>query len=227
MAARRRKCVVLWVLSKIHDGARILVIKTRIFQERNDMKTESVKRFAMISGLLLAGSAQASWYPPGYEVETSCQENGPVRICAVNQHYGSYPRLHITYFGYLLEKEWGKLSVWVKLNGRSGTFNLTNINFTEQVWLNRPKPYLCYVNGDGGGGEQNGDGRYKNCKRTFEPEGGLVWEVEPVPAAEADLFFYARTPDGGGNVWDIELAFSSRNGAWDSLMGQNYTFRFE
>jgi hypothetical protein len=179
-----------------------------------------------VSGLLYAGllatPAWASDYPPGYSVERSCKSQGPVEICAVNQHYGQYPRLTVRYTG-PLQNQSGDLKAWVQLNGRSGLFAFNAA--TDTLHLNEPESYRCFV----GPLPDWYQGPYGSC--IYAPAGAqvgsLIWEVKPIEKAEADLFFYARNQFGTANAWDIELALVDGAGNWDSLYSDNYRFRFE
>ena len=51
-------------------------------------------------------------------------------------------------------------------------------------------------------------------------------EQVAAPDAERALFFYARDNFGGANNWDLEVAFVSDDGQWDSKFGANYRFTF-
>jgi hypothetical protein len=194
---------------------------------------EKSYRWALVMGALcLHQTALASFYPPGYVIQRTCQTQGFVEVCAVNHHWGSFPRLSVKYTGGLMANSWGHVSAYMKLNGRDSVYPMTNSNFTEHLYLNEPKPYLCHTVDSNlaeplprppqGGG-------YGWCAYTRAPGGGgLVWEVHPMPAHEADLFFYARDEFGRSNAWDVEVAFvSTLTGEWDSLSGMNYRFRFE
>ncbi|RYZ60385.1 MAG: hypothetical protein EOP07_00950 [Proteobacteria bacterium] len=180
----------------------------------------------LASGLLLtsvlASSAWASDYPPGYGVERSCKTQGPVEVCVVNQHYGQYPRLSIRYNG-SLQNQTGGLKAWIQLNGRSGLYAFENSSDT--LSLNEPESYRCFV----GPLPDWYQGPYGSClyEHTGAEVGSMIWEVKPEDAAESDLFFYARNQFGTANAWDIELALVDEAGRWDSLYSANYRFRFE
>jgi hypothetical protein len=183
-------------------------------------------------GLALPSSALASFYPPGYEIQKSCQTQGPVEVCAINHRYGSFPRLSVKYSGPLSASSWGRVSAYVKLNGREGFFPMQNSDFHEILVVNQPKPYLCFAlspNQPDTPSEPTPHGAYGWCRYTRgEGAGSLVWEVEPLPQQEAQLFFWARNNYGLANAWDVEVAFtSSVTGEWDSQQGSNYRFRFE
>lgn len=166
--------------------------------------------------------AEASNYPPGYAVERSCQTKGPVEVCAVNQHYGQYPRLNIYYKGVLTENNSsGKLNAWIQMNGRRGFYPFSD----NTLLISEPVAYFCWV----GGVPEGHEGPYAGClyPTHTEPAGSIVWELNPIPQDELDLFFYARNQYGIGNAWDVELAFVNEAGQWDSNWSQNYRFRFE
>ena len=175
---------------------------------------------------ILSVRAEASNYPPGYVVERTCQAQGPVDVCAVNHHYGNYPRINIYYKGYLLGAE-GGINAWIQFNGRSGFYplDLVKSDLYYRLLLNEPLAYFCWV----GGVPDWYQGPYVGCRYPThsEPEGSLVWEVNPIPQSETDLFFYARNQHGLANAWDIELAFVDSEGRWDSNSSQNFKFRFE
>ncbi len=179
-----------------------------------------IKKLAALLLFSFASLAEASDYPPGYAVESRCQTKGPVRVCAINRNYGSYPRLHIQYKGYLGTRQ--PLSAWISFNGRSNVYPFPTPRDT--LTLNEPVPYRCWV-----GGLPDGQvGPYGPCARPHsQPVGSLVWEIVPIAAKERDLFYYARNEWGRANAWDIELAFVDQNGRWDSIYGENYVFRFE
>jgi hypothetical protein len=183
---------------------------------------------AFVAVLAPASISVASFYPPDYVIETKCQTDGAVEVCATNHKWGNYPRLTVRYRdGYLQASQWGRLSAYVKLNGREGTFRMTNANYVDSVTLNDPVSYLCYAKDPSNPNQTIPEGPYRLCERTEQTGGPLVWEVTPPPQAEADLFFYARTPQGIANAWDVEVAIRSDDGRWDSRFGQNYRFRFE
>ena len=154
----------------------------------------------------------ASNYPPGYAVERSCQTQGPVEVCAVNQNYGGFPRLEIRYSGYLGAQG---VNAWVQLNGREGTFAVTD----GALYLNNPNAYMCVVGGT--------MPHYPACEYSASTSNGtVVWETKPVAEQEQQLFYYARNENGVGNAWDVSIAFVDGEGRWDSLFGGNYVFRF-
>ena len=197
------------------------------------------RRIAVTAAVSLAAAAAlaatttpagASFYPPGYAVETTCQTNGPVEVCAINRHYGSYPRLVVRYDGYLLASQWGRVSAYVRLDGRDGTFRMENANYKESVSLGDPVTRLCWQV------DSNEplplpappSGEYAWCQHTSAPGGGgIVWEADEPPAAEKSLFFYARDEHGLANAWDVSVALVADDGRWDSRNGGNYNFRFE
>lgn len=177
----------------------------------------------------LSTIASASDYPPGYVISTRCQSNGPVEVCALNREYGSFPRLSVRFKGTLLENSWGRISAFVKLNGKSGMFKMSNYNFTENLLIGSFDYGRCIVKDSNTPEAQPPRGEYGWCKGDGVPGGGgLVWEVtRGVNPAEQDLLFYARNERGVANAWDIELSFVDEWGNWDSLEGQNYRFRIE
>jgi hypothetical protein len=189
-----------------------------------------MKKLLSLIALLPAihGIAAASDYPPGYVVSNRCQTSGPVEVCAINRESGSFPRLRILYKGQLLESSWGSISAFVKLNGKSGKFKMSNYNFTESLLIGGFAYSRCFVK-DSNTPDAPPPVQYGWCKGDGVPGGGgLVWEVtRGVNPAEQDLLFYARNERGIANAWDIELSFVDESGNWDSLEGQNFRFRFE
>ncbi len=181
--------------------------------------------------LLPSKTAHASFYPPGYVVERTCQTQGPVEVCTLNHHYSNYPRISLTYAGPLITNSWGRVSAFVKLNGRSGVFPMRNANYAEHLTLAEPQAYLCHTvdsNLQPPLPPPPASGGFTWCKHTRSPGGGgLTWEVEPIPQNEVDLYFYARNEYGVANAWDIEVAFVNESGEWDSNLGENFRFRFE
>lgn len=162
-------------------------------------------------------------YPPGYVVSRECQSDGPVEVCALNRSSG-VPQLEVKYRGYLLTEQWGRISAWVRLNGRDGTFRTTNRDYTESITLGALRDvYMCRIP-DATGATTSGP--YPVCPdATPQPGGGMRWNSSPPPAAESALFFYARN-GYVTNDWDVDVAFVSDDGRWDSRFGANYHFTF-
>jgi hypothetical protein len=175
------------------------------------------------------GIATASDYPPGYVISTRCQSSGPVEVCALNRDYGGFPRLSVRYKGQLLESSWGRISAFVKLNGKSGMFKMSNYNYAESLLIGSFEYGRCIVRDSDHPEAQPPRGEYGWCKGDGIPGGGsLAWEVtRDVAPADQDLLFYARSDRGFANAWDIELSFVDESGNWDSRDGQNFLFRFE
>ncbi len=185
----------------------------------------------ILASLAHTTAANASNYPPGYGVEQTCQTSGPVEVCAINQHYGSYPRLTIRYQGELIRSQYGRISTWVSLNGKSGTFRMRNFDYAETAALNAPHATMCFshaqVFADPPPATPRPDFAWCSATTSGATTASLEWEVAPIPQAESELFTYARSEFGRANAWDIQLAFAADNGAWDSHDGANYSFRFE
>lgn len=187
-----------------------------------------------MSVVFLAPKAQASFYPPDYVIQTSCQTQGPVEVCAINQQYGHHPRLSLVYRGELMAEHWGRIAARVNLNGRQGVYQMSNHNYAEYLVLNDPRSYLCWV-WDSNNPPAEGDrpGQYPWCRSTSAPGGGgVVWEIEPAPASENEIFFFARNQFGQANAWDVEVSFEPDSGASDqnrdgSGYKKSYVFRFE
>ncbi len=173
--------------------------------------------------------AVGSNYPPNYVVERTCQTNGPVEVCALNRQYSNYPRVTVRYDGYLLASQWGRISAYVRVNGRDGIFRMTNANYNESVVVGDPAVRLCWATGPGGApsGDPPNGGQYGWCTHTAGQLGALVWEADALPAADQNVLFYTRNANGQANAWDVSVSFTSDDGRWDSRYGQNYNFRFE
>jgi hypothetical protein len=189
-------------------------------------KIKRLRTLLLLTPGFLASHAQASFYPPDYVIQSSCQTQGPVEVCAINQQYGQHPRLSFVYRGELMAAHWGQISAQVKLNGRQGLFKMTNQNYAEHLMLNDPRSYLCWTF-DSNNPPAEGDrpGQYPWCATSSAPGGGgLVWEVEPAPAQESEIFFFARNQFGRANAWDLEVSFESDSGEADR---RSYVFRFE
>jgi hypothetical protein len=163
-----------------------------------------------------------SFYPPGYVVSSECRSDGPVEICALNRGTGPIPQLRIRYDGALLASQWGRISAWVRLNGRDGIFRMENRAYAEWLVLGAPRDVkLCTVPDSTGTNPPSP--QYPICDdREPVPGGSVTWSSKPAPAAEQSLFFYARNEWGGANDWDVEVAFVSDDGQWDSRLGGNY-----
>lgn len=136
---------------------------------------------------------------PDEILKEECQDDGPVEVVALNRFRGS-PGLLVHYAG-SLSAQGGTISTYVRLNGRDGHFPMTHLEGGWYVALNRPR---------------------EAGLETVPPYGYRY--VQP-PAAEQDLFFYARD-QGRANAWDVEVAFCSAEGHWDSRYGANYRFRY-
>ena len=175
------------------------------------------------------GIAEASDYPPGYVISNRCQSRDYIEVCALNRDFGSFPRLSIRYQGQLLERSWGRISAFVKLNSKSGIFKMSNSNFSERLMIGSIEYDRCFVRDSNNPSAQPPRRDYRWCKDAGVPGGGgLVWEItRGVDPADQDVLFYARSDRGLPNAWDIEVSFLDESGRWDSLDGQNYRFRFE
>ncbi len=183
----------------------------------------SVGSFLAVTAL--AGAAHASFYPPSYVIESACQRDGAVEVCALNQHSGM-PQLVVRYQGSLLATQWGRISAYVKLNGRDGTFRMQNASFAESVKLGDPQEeYVCSI-ADSLHPERVPAPPGRLCPLTAQPGGGSTWFMVPAPDAERAMFFYARNSFGTANNWDVEVAFVGDDGSWDSKLGANYRFTF-
>ena len=173
----------------------------------------------VIFGTTLIGWSQsglASNYPPDYPSSSECKNiDDKVEVCRIIG-YG-WVGMKIYYWGPMLSRALSQqgMSVWVKLNGHEGFFNMD-----------------LYP-----GGSNNGDlskitisqSRY-NC--FMRPPNYSGWEcTEPTPEMK-HLLFWAK-PDRGSlnaNAWDVEVAFNLNNtSVWDNNggIGSNYQFRFE
>ncbi len=180
----------------------------------------------VLGSLLIAPVAQSSFYPPDYVVSETCQQQGPVELCALNRLYSHYPRLRITYRGALIEQNWGRISAFVQLNGRAHSFRMSNGNYAESLTVGGPSAVRICKAGVPGANEEDLPPHSRSCQHTLEPAGSVLWEADEVPPDELDLFFFAKNGTNA-NAWDVQLAFVSDQGQWDSLVGQNYRFRFE
>lgn len=187
------------------------------------VRTLAVSGF--VAATLASGAADASFYPPSYVIETACQSDGPVEVCALNHHYGM-PQVVVRYRGPLMATQWGRISAYVKLNGRDGTFRMQNASYTESVKLGDPQEeYICSI-ADSLNPSWTPAPPGRLCPLPAQPGGGLTWYSLPAPDAERSLFFYARDSFGSANNWDIEVALVADDGTWDSKSGRNYRFTF-
>jgi hypothetical protein len=177
-----------------------------------------MKIMLIISFFLVSTASMASDYPPGYPVESQCQTQGSVEVCAKNHHSGSFPRLSIHYDGHVLKP---KKSAYVKLNDQAGVFKFTD---EHNLYLNEPVSYRCWA----GGLPESYTGPYVACNdKHLGSEGELVWEVKSIPPSETNLFLHAQNDQGLPMAWAIEIAVVDELGQWDSIFGQNYQFLFE
>lgn len=178
-------------------------------------------RLSFVASLVLTflsflPAARASDYPPDYVIDAECKNVGPARVCALNRKHGSFPRLNVVYQGPLQAAYWGRISVFVTLNGRQGLFPLGNANYLDFVTIGGPRNVVrCVPAGSPSVGKP-----YPACT------GAGSWNFVPPPQSELDLMFFARSDTGVANVWDVSLAFVSEDGTWDSASGENYSVRF-
>lgn len=189
-------------------------------------KIQHLRTLLLITLGSLASQAQASFYPPDYVIQSKCQTQGPVEVCAINQQYGQHPRLSLVYRGELMAEHWGHIEAQVKLNGRQGHFQMANQNYAEHLMLNDPRSYLCWtLDSNNPPPAEERPGQYPWCTTSSAPGGGgLVWELEPAPASESEIFFFARNEFGQANVWDLEVSFETDSGESER---SSYVFRFE
>lgn len=181
------------------------------------------RHFALIALSAAAGTAQASWYPPDYVVESECKQDAGVKVCMFNHRVATKPYLRIEYTGQLQPAFWGRLSVYVRINGRDATFPLTNANYTDYVQINHYRNIrLCYHNTT----MTPTTPQFEFCPNA-SPEGPMVLDYykEMPPQTELDLVGNPYD-EGNRNGWNVELAFVSQDGQWDSRYGSNYRFRF-
>ena len=165
----------------------------------------------LLTSLLFISSSFASDYPPGYVIESSCQQQQHVKVCAINQHNGQ-PQLWVEYHG--------PGNMWVSLNGRQGFFPLRG---AATVLNNYQNVHKCWVLRNG---ERPLTGEYPVCPANFGQDlppfaQNLIWFTESPKKEEAYLFQNAQ-----GLTWEVELAFENQYGQWDSQFGQNYRFTF-
>ncbi|MCA2960110.1 MAG: hypothetical protein IOD12_07650 [Silvanigrellales bacterium] len=173
--------------------------------------------FAVANILGLASVANASNYPPDYVIDSECKVVGPARVCAQNRRYGGWPRFTVSYQGPLQATQWGRISVYVSLNGRQGVFPMANSNFVEMVSVGGLRNVsTCVPAGSPSVGRP-----YPACT------GGGSWNYSLPSQAELDVMFYARDQVGQPNAWDMSFAFVAEDGTWDSANGANYSIRFE
>jgi len=173
-----------------------------------------ISTVAILALALAPALANASNYPPNYVLDSQCQEQGNVKVCAINQHYGSYPRISVVYNGQLLATQWGRIGARVSFNGRSGLFPMSNANYAESV-----------VIGDLAGVTQCVDASSPSVGRPYPAcTGQGSWNFMLPSSAEADLLFYARNDRGAANAWDVSVTFEAQDGSRDT---RTSTFRFE
>lgn len=167
---------------------------------------------------VLAAPAFSSWYPPGYVVQSRCQQVGDVQACLYNES-SRHPYIHITYTGYLMADSWGEISAFVQINGQSIFAPLSNQNYTEVLYLNEPENvHLCYHNSK----MERYSAQYPYCPDA-DADGrmALDWWYQPSPESERRL-----VEDNTQNGWHIQIALVDKDGRWDSQFGSNYRFHF-
>ncbi|KAJ3094948.1 hypothetical protein HDU96_001394 [Phlyctochytrium bullatum] len=193
---------------------------------------------ALLVTALVAGASAApalaprSFYPPDQIISKSCQTNGPVTVCAINQGLGT-PSLSVTYAssGYLWSQA-SPLSAWVKINQASETVGpftaaadtasasytvggITDVRFCYRGTKAEEAGYVppaagvdrCPVNEafpllDGGVGQ-----------------GSFGWFYNPASAKEVAMVKQSGT-------WNVEVAVKNDKNSWDSKFGANYKFTF-
>ena len=158
----------------------------------------------------------ASNYPPDYPMHTDCQKiSDTIEVC---RKLGSgWASIYIEYSGPIISRAMSQqgMSVWVKLNGHEGFFNMdlypgNNTRDRATVLLSNAR-YHCSMN----------------------PRTGSYWDCKQPTPEMKHLLFWAK-PDRGGtmaaNAWDVELAFNLNNTrVWDNNGGpdKNYRVHFE
>lgn len=146
---------------------------------------------------------------------TQCSSKGPVTLCRY-QSEGASAMLRVYYNGGLYYGENEALSVWLKINGRYGVYRMTPSGSYAVATLTNGalNCALCSVD----------ESSSLACPFFYESE--MRWICTDAPREMKDMFFWALSPYGKLNAWDVELAFVSGQ-QWDSLYGRNYRFRFE
>lgn len=169
------------------------MVKIALLMLAMTMATQSCSREDSTSNL-------NSNYPPDYAWERSCHESAEFRVCQ-RTNGGDRAELAIEYKGMLVGT--GKMSAYVKLNGRSGVF-LMDIRGAKPRLLLANGPLDCHM---------SQSSNSWNCRL---PEQNML-----------DMFYYATFNYNRFNAWDVEIAIVNEHGQWDSRFGANYKFRFE
>ncbi|KAJ3100856.1 hypothetical protein HDU97_001910 [Phlyctochytrium planicorne] len=171
-------------------------------------------------------------YPPNYPTSFNCKEDGPVRVCSVNQA-SWFPVLTVTYArsGYLWSKA-SPLSAYVKINGVDDTFGPFEADQgylpLDQIPSARAQDVqICYHPTEKDNATYT-EAPYPRCPRTNEyyplipgeaTQGGVGWFADNAVPKEYRLIGPAK-----GQNWTVEVAVVNEKGDWDSKYGQNYKF---
>ena len=102
------------------------------------------------------------------------------------------------------------MTAWIRLNGKEGFFEMKR---EQQLSFTRFNLELS------------------NMEFDCEPARTRGSSCEEATRAMQSLFFWAKredssSPNGKLNAWDLELAFMTPDGAWDSNYGANFRLRF-
>ena len=178
------------------------------------MRSISTWLISLTALLTLSLPSWASNYPPDYPLSSDCQSDGEVEVC---RSIGSdWVAMKVYYRGPLTQPGLQSgLSVWAKLNGHDGFFNMEVYPGSASI-----HPLAKATMSQSG----------YDC--SLLPRTSSVWNCkQPTPAMQ-HLLFWAKPEHGtlNANAWDVEIAINL-NGTeiWDNNggAGKNYRFRFE
>lgn len=145
-----------------------------------------------------------------------CAKTFPFQVCRGKQLSGKYV-LDVQYFGKLYPEAKslkGSLSVYVKLNGKDGNFEMAlDPSGDKYIELgafrsSEPAAETLLTNG-------------KRCKPKYYNN----FDCQEPSKEEQDVMFWAVNDSGQVNAWDIEVAVKNQNGEWDSNNQANFKFR--
>jgi hypothetical protein len=182
--------------------------------------------------ILLAAPEQASAsnYPPSYDMCSidDYAYTGPFELIRdVRKFHLTHVRLTVAYRGYLRDLYPDEdINIYISLNGNDAFLGASSGSYDDAYVTIDSGPRNCVWCSLDGYGEP-WVGNPAGCDGVEYPQNsGGVWSCEEPTPVEDHLFFWAFSPWGQQNHWDIQLA-AEANGQWDSNWGANFFARME
>ncbi|NVB42452.1 hypothetical protein G6O69_31805 [Pseudenhygromyxa sp. WMMC2535] len=178
---------------------------------------------AIATLLALPAQAQASNYPPDYDVcsEYDYAYTGPFELILDPVRTG-IAKLTVAYRGYLRDYYADEdINIYISLNGNDAFIGASAGSNDDAYILLNSGPRDCEWCPTGG---TPWDAPI--CAEIEIPEGSSgVWHCEDPTDIESHLFYWAYDAYGSRNDWDIQVA-AEAGGYWDSNFGANYSAYF-